>query len=366
MDQYRQPKILKCHHSFCKRCLEHIPQEQEDGRTLIKCPVCRKPTRLPDGNISLLTHSFFVENLLEIYQVMEKEKSDRDGEYWSCPDHNKELDCYCNDCNVLICVHCIYRKHQNHNTQLIADCFEHNVDDIKEELDNVKQRLDTVQNSLQLLDDLDVSFVKESSNVEKQINIFADSMIEKINHFREGLSNEVRAATRQKKRNAVKLQKDSLLDTLIKLQVSHSSVEKIITRGSQKKTLASKTQMLQQLKLAHQEFDIDLLKPVESYDVKFECNFGNPLDGLGTIKYSHLHKKFTASGEALKYAHTLSTASFKIDLVKGEDLIGALPISMVTVDITPYTVVSPIGKISPEEFKATYMPIKHNVHKISV
>ncbi len=195
--------------------------------------------------------------------------------------------------------------------------------------------------------------------------MFADTIIQKINHYRHELTNEVRTAT-NKKRKAIKLQKDSLINISNKLQVSHSSVERVIAEGSQKKTMASKRQMLQQLQLAHDEFDMDLLKPIESYDVKFECNSGNPLDGLGTINCTHLHKKFLPKGEALKWAHTLSDASFKIELIKGEDLIGALPVSMVTVEIAPYTVISPLKLLSPGVFKVTYMPIKCGTHKISI
>lgn len=64
-DGDNQPKLLPCHHSFCKTCLIHLT----NGRNFIDCPSCRQRTTLlappPDGVISLQTN-FYVNQMREL------------------------------------------------------------------------------------------------------------------------------------------------------------------------------------------------------------------------------------------------------------------------------------------------------------
>ena len=79
LDQYKDPKILPCHHSFCRECLEEIPQTLEKGRCFIPCPSCREPAEVPEGGgVSALPPSFIINNLLEIYQGPQ-DKNAHDG-----------------------------------------------------------------------------------------------------------------------------------------------------------------------------------------------------------------------------------------------------------------------------------------------
>ena len=52
-DLMEEPKLLSCAHTFCKYCLVQLYQCQRK-RDNISCPVCRKTTRLQNGDVSRL------------------------------------------------------------------------------------------------------------------------------------------------------------------------------------------------------------------------------------------------------------------------------------------------------------------------
>ncbi len=365
MDEFKDPKILSCHHSFCRECLNLVPQEREEGRCLINCPVCRLPTQLTAVGISGLSHSFFIHNLLEIYHQSQPSRRE-EPEPWSCPTHQQPLDMYCEDCKKLVCGHCMKRDHRAHDIQFVANCFEENVVEINHALESVKQNLGALETALNLLEDMDESFIRESSEVEHSINAFANDIVYKINRFRDELTNQVKSAT-QKKRNVLQQQKRAIVDILMQIQGSYSSVDKVLGLGCQRKILSSKKQMLYQLKMAREVFDVTLLKPVESFDVQFKPNLADPLKGLGTVTASHVHQKFVAKGDALKFAHCLSHVAFDIEVNMNEEMAGVLPVSMVAVEMVPYTTIEVSRcETSPNKFTVKYMAISQRPHMLCV
>ena len=42
LEQFKEPKVLPCLHTFCKTCLEGVLVEGKDGTWTIPCPSCRK------------------------------------------------------------------------------------------------------------------------------------------------------------------------------------------------------------------------------------------------------------------------------------------------------------------------------------
>ena len=361
MEEFKNPKILSCHHSFCRECLNLVPQEREEGRYLINCPVCTLPTRLSADGISGLPHAFFIQNLLEIYHQSQPSRRE-EPEPSSCPTHQQPLDMYCEDCKQLVCGHCMMKEHRAHDIQLVADCYE----EINNSLKSVKQKLGALETSLNILEDMDESFIKESNEVEHRIDAFANDVIHKINRFRDELNYQVRSAT-QKKRNVLQQQKQAIVDILVQIQASYSSVDKVLSLGCQRKTLASKKQMLDQLKMAQEVFDVTLLKPVESFDVQFKPNLTDPLKGLGTVTASHVHQKFVAKGDALKFAHCLSNVAFDIEINTNEEMTGVLPVSMVAVEMVPYTAIEVSRcETSPNKFAVKYMAISQRPHMLCV
>ena len=110
----RQPKLLPCHHSFCKLCLQHLVGRHSH----IDCPTCRQRTLIPDTEaINNLQTNFYLTHMKELLSEGPRPKVK------GCRKHgNQELTFFCKSCEVLICSECTTNDHREangHNTQLL-------------------------------------------------------------------------------------------------------------------------------------------------------------------------------------------------------------------------------------------------------
>ena len=76
LEQFTEPKILPCYHSFCLKCLQLLKSEetqQPDGGHCILCPTCRAPCNLAIGKrVNDLPSSFIINNFSDVYGQMMK------------------------------------------------------------------------------------------------------------------------------------------------------------------------------------------------------------------------------------------------------------------------------------------------------
>lgn len=67
LDRYVEPKTLPCRHSFCSECLEGLVQFTDDNRTIIKCPICKKPNNFAQKvTISKLKTELTLVQMLDV------------------------------------------------------------------------------------------------------------------------------------------------------------------------------------------------------------------------------------------------------------------------------------------------------------
>ncbi|XP_033635826.1 E3 ubiquitin-protein ligase Midline-1-like [Asterias rubens] len=120
-DRFKQPKLLKCCHTFCLECLHQLIQN--NPTTTLSCPVCRQNTSLKkNGTDGLKTNSLAL-SLLEDIEKQETQLDEQNRKQlpdkelvFKCSEHtDNDLNVYCNNCTKLICTTCIASSHRSHS-----------------------------------------------------------------------------------------------------------------------------------------------------------------------------------------------------------------------------------------------------------
>ena len=90
----KEPKILKCFHTFYKSCLEGRLRQQ--GGVTLSCPKCWQITECPNNSINNLPSNLFYKqmvNIVEAYSGQGQENSSPCGNF----EENRSLSCYCSE-----------------------------------------------------------------------------------------------------------------------------------------------------------------------------------------------------------------------------------------------------------------------------
>ncbi|KAL9958088.1 hypothetical protein ACROYT_G035057 [Oculina patagonica] len=109
LERFEEPKMLTCQHSYCKRCLERLVTTVALQDHEIKCPECRKGTKVPSGDVKSLPSNFFINSFLSICGNGQSNASP------PCEKHDGEiLKLFCRDCDRLLCRDCTLIDHRDH------------------------------------------------------------------------------------------------------------------------------------------------------------------------------------------------------------------------------------------------------------
>ncbi|KAJ8043097.1 E3 ubiquitin-protein ligase TRIM56 [Holothuria leucospilota] len=103
MNQYNKPLMLPCVHSFCSRCLEEYERNRQHQP--FSCPTCRRIVDLPRNGVKDLPNNFFLTNLMERLEVVEK--LSKQSQIAQCIFCKKDFDIsFCIDCKIHLCQNC--------------------------------------------------------------------------------------------------------------------------------------------------------------------------------------------------------------------------------------------------------------------
>ena len=329
LDSYSEPKLLQCFHVFCKQCLERLVVCDHQGLSL-HCPSCRRSTLLPPTSISGLQTAFYLNNLFEVRDAIEKVKEPQKtqcekckkrvatsfcrncGQFictrcteihqeWDeflshevitlnqlegdvaqlvspkkkvmfCSKHStKELDLYCETCEELVCRDCTVRMHRDHQYDLVTDAFQKHKDVLVTSLQPVEQQLDTATKSLQQLD-------IRCQHITDQREALVGNVHKTIRQLHEAL--EVRKTEligqldqiTQKKLKTLAAQRDQI--ELVQTQLSSclDFVKESLRTGSEGEILAMKKPVVKQVEEITAEFKAEILAPQEQADIRFSAS----------------------------------------------------------------------------------------------
>ena len=56
LETFRDPRLLECQHTFCRRCLQDMYSQVTEER--IQCPICRQASNVPIGGVGSFPKNF--------------------------------------------------------------------------------------------------------------------------------------------------------------------------------------------------------------------------------------------------------------------------------------------------------------------
>ena len=329
LDSYTEPKLLQCFHVFCKQCLERLVVRDRQGISL-QCPSCRRSTLLPPTSVSGLQTAFYLNNLFEVRDAIEKVKEPQKtqcekckkrvatgfcrncGQFictrctethqeWDefsshevitlnqlegdvaqlvppkkkvmfCSKHpTKELDLYCETCEELVCRDCTVRIHRDHQYDLVTDAFQKHKDVIVTSLQPVEQQLDTVTKSLRQLDTQCQQITDQREALVGNIHTTIQQLHEALEVRKTELIGQLDNIT-QKKLKTLAAQRDQIELVQTQLGSCLDFVKESLRTGSEGEILAMKKPVVKQVEEITAEFKSEVLVPQEQADIRFSAS----------------------------------------------------------------------------------------------
>ena len=430
LDAFKDPKLLQCFHVYCKDCLQRLVVTDRQGQLSLRCPTCRQSTLLPPATgVSGLQSAFLIHHLIEIQDALKKVKDPKKvqcekctvttrtatnfcrdcGEFicekctethreWNemismeqiqsnvkqlvppkkvtlyCSQHEgKELDLYCETCGELIYLHCIVKKHRDHQYDLVGDTFQRHKAEITATLEPVEKQLGTVSESLeqfgprsQELDDLEVAL---EANIGQEIR--------KLQELLEVRKSELVCQMKQliqTKRKNLAAQKDEVETVHTQLASCLSFVRESLRTGGQGEVMKMKKGVVKQIKEMTDNFKPDMLPPCEPANVRFKVSpeLTQACQQFGDVYVQKVSpEKCYATGKGLEIAKLGERAAAVLHIVDHKGKAYSTPVETLTCELvsesTGEKIDCSVKKIEASgQYEISYLPAIHGGHQLHI
>ncbi|XP_033627536.1 E3 ubiquitin-protein ligase TRIM33-like [Asterias rubens] len=107
-DNFKNPKVLDCLHTFCLKCLREMRTRQDPKNKKLICPICRKETNLEKIEVDDLPHNFTLDALVDELYVHQKLLGTEPSRVTcqSCEEEDQTAVSRCMDCDHFLCQDC--------------------------------------------------------------------------------------------------------------------------------------------------------------------------------------------------------------------------------------------------------------------
>ncbi|KAK3732275.1 hypothetical protein QZH41_014413, partial [Actinostola sp. cb2023] len=313
LEQYQDPRVLPCLHTYCRRCLEGM-LDKARTRFAINCPECRETVKIED--VASLKVNIWVNKNLSLLELSKAEKKqgdepemmcnncDRDkaakGRCFDCNkfvcdicmtahqrmaalrDHQvktfeeinltgipavveKPMFCakhkgevqklFCKTCEVLICRDCAIIDHKNHDFCFMVDIAQEYKEKFTKEIKTASATKKKVESSLKSVQLMQKRVKTNAAETEKNIDDVINKQIRALEEKRNCLKQESRDMTATKMKNLT-AQEDGLVMHMTGLKSAIEFTENVLSKGSNSDVLSMSKQVMSRLsQLSAKPFD---------------------------------------------------------------------------------------------------------------
>ena len=367
LDRYVDPRVLTCHHSFCKDCIGRIPQERVQGRLVVKCPFCREHTQLNERGPPTLPVAFHIINLLEIDETLKKTPRNLSASHLapekiSCSTHiNRSLEFYCETCEEFICFKCGRESHQHHE----YDEFTKHRQDIKSCLGPVNKRIQEVTDKLALFDVTEKNIKDQNEIVKEDIVQTIQEIIDNLQRSKDVHLQQAERATHQKLQ-LNSLERAEAEKFLAELKRCKEFVEEELNSRSQYQIQTAKKSLIKHIWDTHSKVEMRKLEPSERADTSFMVNSRAYAYPIGSV----------VSSLNCQAVCDLASVSVPPQAFAGPEQITCIPVVM-PISVSPEQVTTtlllqenvfhpPVIQVDDGHFVVCLQPRVTGLHKLTV
>ena len=428
LEQFTNPKILPCFHSFCLHCLEGVAPELVKGTLCLPCPTCRSPCPNPDNGLASLPPSFVINNLSEVYSLMKKVSGDQQAscdncdktnanryckqcgkffctgclhfhDNWkpnaghqtlsleevantadqlphakpeandNCTDHNKSLEIFCETCEELICQHCTVKKHKDHDYDVVSDTYEKHRGILeKSSVQPLNKQNDRLTQDKTSLINRKKEITQQGEMTKENIHHTIDQLKRLLDETERKLTGEVDVAV-QHKVIVLDHQIKEVETALGEVRECRDHVEQSLKVGTPQQVLSTKSQMMSRTESIINSVKDKRFQPLEKADIELvKSNKINEIHkNIGKVKYSFLaSSKVSASFCPLPLTGQESTITISFD---GSPV--PVPPSLISCSLTPPDNSQPIQCSVKEsrqsgQYNVIFTPVTRGLHQLHV
>ena len=391
LEQFTNPKILPCFHSFCLHCLEGVAPELVEGNLCLPCPTCRSPCPNPDKGLASLPPSFVINNFNEVYGLMKKVSGDQQAscdncdktnancyckhcavflcpeclhhhDNWkrnaghqtlsldevantayqllrakpeatdNCSDHNKQLEIFCETCEELICHNCTVKKHKDHDYDVVSDTYEKHQSILK------NSSIQPLNQQYERLTQDKTSLINRKKEIEQQGERTKEDIHHMINQLKRVLNETERKLTRdvdialQHKVIVLNYQIKEVETVFSQVRECRDHIEQSLKVGTPQQILSTKSQMMSRTESLISSVKDKTFQPLEQADIELvKSNKINEIyKSIGTIKCTVLPpSKVNVSCHPIPLTNQESTITISFD---GSSV--PVPLSLISCSLT--------------------------------
>ena len=216
---FTDPKLLPCFHTFCALCIQDVADRHKGSS--FPCPSCREPTSFPSGGAAALQSNFYIRG----------EELDRARGGQLCLTHEgKELDLFCIDCDIAICVKCMLSCHKIHNFVDLQTAADGVKDELPQHKTYIENAIAEMEQQIKASKEDQKALLDKKAAVERNIHERHATIVAAADKFRDEALDSLRSVSTDIERvitNRVKERGEHLE----KLQKINRQLEQTIHNG---------------------------------------------------------------------------------------------------------------------------------------